>query len=118
MTEQKPRRRQSYLPADVVRAVRLATLGATAADIAEELGPGVTPTRVYALLARHRVPLVQKSPSQICARIVVSKAAMAEIEKVAAVRRIDPTWMIGRLIEACAEDRRVLVSLLEDGGGI
>lgn len=118
MTEQKPRRRQSYLPADVVRAVHLATLGATAADIAEELGPGVTPTRVYALLARHRVPLVQKAPTQTCAQIIFSKAAMAEVEKVAALKRVDPIWLIGRLVEACAEDRRVLISLLEDGGAI
>ena len=105
--------RRSYPMQEVIRAAYLAGSGASASDIAAELG-STTPDRVNALLHKHRVKLLPKAPGQTGIVLAISRTAVVELNKIAVARRMDPNWMIARVVEACAAERALLLNLLDE----
>jgi hypothetical protein len=106
----RPRR---YSFSDIRSAVYLAGGGATAEEIAEALGNGVTVQNVYALLSRHGIRLVPKARSQTSFVLVISREAYSVAERLASPSGADPRCVIGRLAEEMLRDRAACVALLK-----
>lgn len=99
-------------PRKLMRAAFMAGAGASAADIADEIGG--SPASVYAALSRAGIRLTPKTHNQVVVNLVISKAALSEAEKIAVVRRVEPILMISRLLQACLEERSLALNLVDE----
>jgi len=115
MKKPKPLPRRSYDTRELMRAAYMAGQGASAGDIVDEIGE-TTPERIYAALNGAGLRLTAKTPHQVVVNLVVSKKAVVEAEKIAAVRRCDVTAVMARLLEYALEDRCLALNLLDDAG--
>lgn len=101
----KHTRRHRYSFSDIVRSAFLAGSGASADEIAEALGGRVTVQRVYGLVRRHGLRLVGRNNYQVAfAPLVISREAMAEIERVCEPHGVDPQMIAARVVEEAARD--------------
>jgi hypothetical protein len=91
-----------FTTAQVVRAAYRAAAGATAQEIATELK--MTTARVFRLLRAHGLRLIPRRPDQVVLRLVITKAAFAEIERVCAPYGVDPVEVAARILEKAAKD--------------
>jgi hypothetical protein len=91
-----------FTTAQVIRAAYRAAGGATAPEIAAELK--MTTARVFRLLRAHGLRLIPRRPDQVVLRLVITKAALAEIERVCAPYGVDPAEVAARILEHAAKD--------------
>lgn len=110
-----PRRgpQAKYQLHQLLTAAAMAGAGCSASEIAEALGQTTT-ARVYALLSKHRIPLVRKAGSQKAATVVLDRKAFAAIADHAFAAGIEPEILAGRLLEEVTEDADLLRSLVVD----
>ncbi len=115
MTDQASDRlpRREYLPREAALAAYMAGSGSSAEEIAEVLG-GTTRARVRALLKSYGLDFVPKTGQEVAFPVVVSVAALREAEKIADVRRLDPKWMMSRVLDLVLKDQALLLDLLND----
>ncbi len=109
----RPLPRRSYTAPELVRVAYLAGSGLSSSDIADAIGD-TTGLRVRALLSKHGLALLPKTPHEVAFHITISEAAMREAEKIAEVKRLEPRWMVGRVLDVCLKDRTLFLNLLEE----
>lgn len=115
-TTKPPARRRvpRYSQSEIIRAAFLAGAGASAPEIAEAFRrDDVTTNRVRGLLHRHGLRLAPKNQSQTAFVVVVSREAMAEIERISEPFGVDPQWATGRVIEAVVANSAVLRDIVK-----
>lgn len=107
------RRRDAFTQSELLRAVHMAGAGHSAAEIAAAIGHGFTAEFVYSLLRRQGVKLAPKSRAQVCVLVAVSRTLFQSVEVRALRRGADPAEAAGRILDAIAEDVRLLDRLLD-----
>lgn len=105
------RKRRPWTAARVARIAHCAGAGWSAGEIADETG--MSRDHVFRVLSTHRLALVPKRADQISFPIVISKAAMDEAIILGARFKLDPQWMVARLVEAVLDERPLAINLLD-----
>lgn len=88
-----------------MRSAFLAGSGASADEIADALGDGVTVQRVYALVRRHGLRLVDRNREQaVFGPVKITRSAMSEFERLCEPYGVDPQAIAARVLEEAARD--------------
>jgi hypothetical protein len=111
MTKWSKQHRHSL--ADKIIAAHMAGAGATANEIAQAIGRGMTPAHVYDLLQRIGVRMVPKARTQTSFPLVIDQGAMEALATLAAKKNVDPRWFTARLVEACLTSRPIVDQLMQ-----
>jgi hypothetical protein len=110
----KRRRAHRYPLSDVIKAACLAVTGSSAPDIADALGNMTSRSRVFRILRLHGIQLMPKTQAQTAFVVVISRDAMAEIERVCEPFGVDPQRAAGRVIDAVAANSAMLREIVKE----
>jgi hypothetical protein len=112
---EKPAPPDRWKPSDpnarVARIAYLAGVGWSAPEIAAETN--LSERSVYRILSAHRIALAPKAPGQKSVSLAVSSEAFARSYELAGRMGMDPTWMLGRLLEAVLAEPNIAINLLD-----
>lgn len=111
--DRRKRNPRDYNARQIARAAYMAASGATAQEIADEIGAG-TAAKVYGLLHRIGINLTPRHPGQEAMLIRVDKAAMAAVGEQAAEHGLAAPTLAARLLREICDEPALLRSLAID----
>lgn len=105
--------RRVYKDSDILRAAYLAGGGASAGEIARDIG-FTTAEKVYALCSRHGLKLAPKLGNEAVLTLRLPRKVLDKIENAATLRDADPRDLVVGLLEQVAADDNLLAGLATD----
>lgn len=104
---------RDYTPRQIARAAYMAASGATAREIADEIG-AKNAEAIYALMQRIGISLTPRHPAQEAILIRIDRQAIAAIGAQAVAHDLAPATLAGRLLREICDEPALLRSLAVD----
>ena len=110
----KRRKRRIYRRQEIARIAAMAGAGNSAAEIAEAIGEGATPSKIYSLLSSLGLHLAPKRSNEVGITIAVDRRAFEAIGVHARDAGMCPEVLAARLLREIADEPDLLRSLAVD----